>query len=99
MKILGPQGVITVYGDQQTARNIERDFIPGQRSVHCLTIECEGSGSQHSAKGKKINAQPQSNDMTKIVPLNPATPKQTVMISEDLTPHDEGRLLSCLSRN
>jgi hypothetical protein len=35
----------------------------------------------------------------KIVPLDPATPKQTVMISEDLTPHDEERLLSCLSHN
>jgi hypothetical protein len=41
----------------------------------------------------------QSNDGTKIVPLDLATPKQTVMISEDLTPHDEGRLLSCLSCN
>jgi hypothetical protein len=30
MKILGPQGMITIYGDQQTARNIERDFILGQ---------------------------------------------------------------------
>jgi hypothetical protein len=29
MKIPGPQGVITVYGNQQTARNIERDFVPG----------------------------------------------------------------------
>jgi hypothetical protein len=37
MKISGPQGVITVYGNQQTARNIERDFVPGQRNVQCLT--------------------------------------------------------------
>jgi hypothetical protein len=29
MKISGPQGVITVYGGQQTARNIERDFVLG----------------------------------------------------------------------
>jgi hypothetical protein len=34
MKIPGPQGVITIYGDQQVARNIERDFVPGQRNVH-----------------------------------------------------------------
>jgi hypothetical protein len=39
MKILGPQGMITVYGNQQTARNIERDFVPGQRNVHCLTTQ------------------------------------------------------------
>jgi hypothetical protein len=39
MKIPGPQGVITVYGNHQTARNIERDFVPGQRNVHCLTTQ------------------------------------------------------------
>jgi hypothetical protein len=41
MKISGPQGVITVYGNQQTARNIERDFVLGQRNVHCLTTQRE----------------------------------------------------------
>jgi hypothetical protein len=35
----------------------------------------------------------------KTVPLDPATPKQTVIISEDLTSQDEDKLLSCLSRN
>jgi hypothetical protein len=39
--IHGPQGVIMVYGNQQTARNIERDFVPGQRNVHCLTTQRE----------------------------------------------------------
>jgi hypothetical protein len=39
MKITGSQGVITVYGDRQVARNIERNFIPGQRNVHYLTTE------------------------------------------------------------
>jgi hypothetical protein len=53
MKIPGPQGVITVYGDQQTACNIERDFVPGQRNIHCLTAEREGFESQHPVKGKK----------------------------------------------
>jgi hypothetical protein len=99
MKIPGPLGVIIVYGDQQITQNIKRDFVPGQRNVHCLTTECEGSDSHHSAKGKKINTQLRCNDGTKTVPLDPATPQQTIMISEDLTPHDEGRLLSCLSHN
>jgi hypothetical protein len=34
-----------------------------------------------------------------MVPLDQATPKQTVIISEDLTSHDEERLISCLSKN
>jgi hypothetical protein len=44
-------------------------------------------------------AQLQSNDGTKTIPLDQATPKQTVIISEDLTSHDKERLISCLSKN
>jgi hypothetical protein len=99
MKIPGPQGAITVYGNQQTARNIERDFVPGQRNVHCLTTQREVSEATHLAANEHEKAQLQSNDGTKTVPLDPAMPKQTVIISEDLTPQDEEKLISCLSRN
>jgi hypothetical protein len=99
MKIPGPQGMITVYGNQQTARNIERDFVPGQRNVHCLTTQREVSEATRPAADKKVKAQLQSNDGMKTVPLDPATPKQTVVISEDLTLQDEEKLISCLSRN
>jgi hypothetical protein len=99
MKIPGPQGVITVYGNQQTARNIERDFVPGQWNVHCLTTQREVSKVTRPTTDEKVKAQLQSNDSTKIVPLDPATPKQTVVINEDLTSQDEEKLISCLSRN
>jgi hypothetical protein len=99
MKIPGPQGVITVYGNQQTARNIERDFVPGQRNVHCLTTQREVSEATRSAANEHAKAQLQSNDGTKTVPLDSVTPKQTVIISEDLTSQDEEKLISCLSRN
>jgi hypothetical protein len=89
MKIPGPQGVITVYGNQQTAHNIERDFVTGQRNVHCLTTQREVSEVTHPVADEKVKAQLQSNDGTKTVPLDPATPKQTVVISEDLTSRDE----------
>jgi hypothetical protein len=75
MKIPGPHGVITVYGNQQTARNIERDFVPGQRNVHYLTTQREASEVNHLATVEKTKAQLQSNDRTKTVPLDPATPK------------------------
>lgn len=42
MKIMGPHGAITVYKDQQTARNIESGFHPGQRNAHCLTTKRKG---------------------------------------------------------
>jgi hypothetical protein len=99
MKIPGPQGVITVYENQQTARNIERDFFPGQRSVHCLTTQHKVPEATRPVTNEHEKAQMQSNDGTKTVPLDPATPKQTVIISEDLTSQDEEKLISCLSRN
>jgi hypothetical protein len=34
----------------------------------------------------------------KTVPLDPAMPKQTVVISEDLTSRDKEKLISCLSQ-
>jgi hypothetical protein len=57
MKIPGPQGMITVYGDQQAARNIERDFVLGQHNIHCLTAEREDNNGPRQTKNKKFNAQ------------------------------------------
>jgi hypothetical protein len=99
MKIPGPQGMITVYGNQQTARNIERDFVLGQRNVHCLMTQREDSEATRPTADENVTAELQSNDGTKTVPLDPAMPKQTVVISEDLTLQDEEKLISCLSRN
>jgi hypothetical protein len=54
IKILGPQGVITVYGNQQTACNIERDFVTGQRNVHCIRTQREVSEVTHPAADEKV---------------------------------------------
>jgi hypothetical protein len=73
MKISGPQGVITVYGNQQTACNIERDFVPGQWNMHCLIAQHEGFEETRPVTDKKVKAQLQSNDRTKAISLDPAT--------------------------
>jgi hypothetical protein len=99
MKIPGLQGVITVNGNQQTARNIARDFVLSQRNVHCLTTHREVSEATRPATNEKVKAQLQSNDETKTVPLDPTTPKQTVVISKDLILQDVEKLISYLSRN
>ena len=39
MKIPAPAVVITVRGDQQLARGIERGYTPGQKNVHNLRTE------------------------------------------------------------
>jgi hypothetical protein len=56
MKIPGLQGVITVYGIQQTTRNNERDFVPGQQNVHCLTAQREGFEGSHPVVDEKVKA-------------------------------------------
>jgi hypothetical protein len=99
MKIPGPQGVITVYGNQQTTGNIEKDFVLEQRNIHCLTAKREDFESSRSIADEKVKAQLQSHDGTKVVPLDPATPRKMVLISEDLTSQDEEKLISCLSHN
>jgi hypothetical protein len=53
IKIPGPQGVITVYSNQQTACNIERDFVPGQQNVHYLTTQREVSKATAQPPMKK----------------------------------------------
>jgi hypothetical protein len=65
--------------------------------VHCLTVEREGFESNRPVEDEKVIAQLQSNDGMKAVPLDPATPKQTIKISEDLTSRDEEKLISYLS--
>jgi hypothetical protein len=92
MKIPGPQGAITVYGNQQAACNIERN-------IHCLTAQREVPEATRPTANEHEKAQLQSNDGMKTVPLDQATAKQMIIISEDLTSHDEERLISCLSRN
>jgi hypothetical protein len=67
--------------------------------VHCLTAQREVPASASPTDKEHDKAQLQSNDETKTVPLDQAAPKQTVTISEDLTSHDEERLLCCLSKN
>ena len=72
-----PQGAITIYRDQKVARNIERDFILGQRNVHCLITDHEDPDSLRPIKGKKINAQLHSNEVVKKSPPS-VTPQVSV---------------------
>jgi hypothetical protein len=32
----GNPGVISIYGNQKDAKNIEQGFVPGHRNVNCL---------------------------------------------------------------
>jgi hypothetical protein len=85
-------------GVTQTAPNIERDFVPRQRNVHCLIFEDKGHTVPHPEKAAPTKAQIQSTNQAKKVPLDTSIPNQTVLISEDLTQDREANMLSCLNR-
>jgi hypothetical protein len=97
MKIPGPKGVITIYRDQQVPRNIEIDFVPGQRNIHYLTPDSEDPSDPRPVKEKMTKALLQSNEGAKKAPLDATTPNQTFLINEDLHKAKEEKLLSCLN--
>jgi hypothetical protein len=92
MKILEPLSAITIYGDQQTTHNIERDFVLGQCNVHCLISEDEGHVVPRPEKAASTKAQIQSTDQAKKIPLDASIPNQTVSINKDLTQDREAKL-------
>jgi hypothetical protein len=53
LKIPAAFGVISIFGSQQEARNIERGFVPGHKNVHFLGEESKQrstSTGQHKAE-------------------------------------------------
>ena len=52
MKIPAAKGVIIVYGDQQTARNIEKGVTLGQKNGHHLANQAE---ADQEKKGLMLN--------------------------------------------
>jgi hypothetical protein len=53
MKIPAPKGVITIFGDQQEARNIETGHTPGQTNVYQLKTAEEKKEPYEEAKRDK----------------------------------------------
>jgi hypothetical protein len=41
LKILATFGVITIFGSQKDAKNIEKGFMPGHKNMHFLQEELE----------------------------------------------------------
>jgi hypothetical protein len=52
MKMSVINGVITVYGDQTEARNIEKEYTSGQKNVHVIVEEEKKKKKMQSLKPK-----------------------------------------------
>jgi hypothetical protein len=53
MKMPAPKGVITVFGNQQEARNIEKGHTPGQTNVYQLRTADDKKRTCEEAKRDK----------------------------------------------
>jgi hypothetical protein len=91
--------VITINGDQQVARNIERHFIPNKRNVHRSQPKAKTPAVPGRSKRKEPAPSCKVTKGLKNFPWTQQPPNQTVLISEDLIKTDEKILLSCLNRN
>ena len=98
MKIPAPAGVITVRGDQQLARDIERGYTPGQKNVHNLRTESKSHTFKEQQKDKEKATFEEDCEVKKI-PLDEHLPDKMVTINAILEPEEEKELLEFLRKN
>jgi hypothetical protein len=98
MKIPAPKGVITVFDDQQEARNIEKGHTPGQANVYQLKTAEERKEPYEEAKRDKEKIEIAADGETKKVYLDDM-PDRAVTIGASLSPEEEKELIQFLNRN
>jgi hypothetical protein len=79
MKMLVPKGVITVFGNQQEARKIEKGHTPGQTNVYHLKTADEKKETYEESKRDKEKIEIAADGETKKV-VTPDFPKETKCI-------------------
>jgi hypothetical protein len=98
MKIPVPTRVITVFGDQQEARNIEKSHTSGQTNVYQLKTSEERKEPYEEAKRDKEKIEIAADGETKKVYLDDM-PDRAVTIGAHLNPEEEKKLIQFLNKN
>jgi hypothetical protein len=103
LKIPATFGVISIFGSQQEARNIKKDFTPGHKNVHLLRedpAQHTTFADQHKAEAPaecKIAIEPKGE--FEKVPLDQRVPDRTVCISVEASQQEHTELLAFLDKN
>jgi hypothetical protein len=103
LKIPATFKVISMFGSQQEAKNIEKSFTPGHKNVHFLWEDPK----QHTTSDNKhkIEAPVECKKALKPVgefkkvPLDPRVPDITVCIDTVASHHEQTELLAFLDKN
>jgi hypothetical protein len=98
MKIPAPKWVITVFGDQKEARNIEKGRTPGQVNVYQLKTTEERKEPYEEAKRDKEKIEIAADGETKKVYLDDM-PDRAVTIGTHLNPEEEKELIQFPNKN
>jgi hypothetical protein len=100
LKMQATFGVITIFGSQKEARNIEHRFAPEHKNMHFLRedVEYEQPSSKQEISVEFKKAIEAEGDFTK-VPLNPRVPDRTVCIGVEMSPEEQAELLQFLDKN
>jgi hypothetical protein len=98
MKMPAPKGVITVFGNQQEARNIEKGHTPGQTNVYQLKTADEKKETYEEAKRDKEKIEIAADGETKKVYLDDM-PDRAVTIGAHLSAQEDKDLVQFLNKN
>jgi hypothetical protein len=97
MKMPAPKGVITVFDNQQEARNIEKGHTPGQTNVYQLkTADGKKETYEEAKRDKKIEIA--ADGETKKVYLDDM-PDRAVTIGAHLSAEEDKDLVQFLNKN
>jgi hypothetical protein len=96
LKIPTTFGVISVFGSQQEARNIEKGFTAGHKNVHFLREQSEQGESQPLTECKNVI---EAEGEFQKVPLDPRVPDRIVCIGIEASQQEQAELLSFLDKN
>jgi hypothetical protein len=92
MKMPAPKGVITVFGNQQEARNIEKGHTPGQTNVYQLKTADERTEAYKESKRDKERIEIAADGETKKVHLDDM-PDRAVTIGANLSVEEDRNLV------
>jgi hypothetical protein len=96
LKIPATFGVITVFGSQQEARNIEKGFVPGHKNVHFLREQLEQCETQPPVECKKVIEA--DGEFQKVL-LDPRVLDKNICIGTKASQHEQAELLNFLDKN
>jgi hypothetical protein len=103
LKIPTALGVITVHDNKKDTRNIDQCFAQGHINVNYFQDEKSENTNDASTNNSKENITDkpaiEAECEIKRVPLDHRVPDKIVMISQDLSPSEETKLLSFLDKN